>query len=85
VDEFAEEVLYFDGSTSTTVTVQFFDQESDVADVSMRKLVCAFSDLPNLSTSGYFLINTIKYGVLDFMPDEENVMMQVILQEGMRV
>lgn len=84
-DDFAEEVMYFLGSTSTKVIVQYFDQESDLGDSMMMKLVCRVDALPNLSKDGYFLIETVKYGILDFMPDEQNVMMQVLLQEGMRV
>ena len=84
-DEFAQEVKYYLGSTSTTVTVQHFDEESDLGDSMMKKMVCKVDDLPNLSEDGYFLIDTVKYGILDFRPDEENVMMQILLQKGMKV
>ena len=83
-DEFAQEVYYFLGSSSTKVTVQFFDEESDLGDSMMRKLICRITDLPNISKeNSYFLINTVKYGILDFNPDEENVMLYVLLQKGM--
>lgn len=84
-EEFAEEVFYFNGSTSTKVTVQFFDEESDLGDSMMRKLVCRVEDLPNISKDGYFLIQTVKFGILDFRPDEENRLQQVLLQKGMKV
>ena len=84
VGEFAQEVSYYLGAISTTITVQFFDQESELGDSMMRKMVFKKDDLPNISKEGYFLINTIKYGVIDFRPDEENLLMQVILQKGMR-
>ena len=82
--EFAQEVKYYLGAVSTSVTVQFFDDESDVADTLIRKMLCRIDSLPSLSKDGYFLIDTIKYGVIDFKPDEEEVLMQIILQKGMK-
>lgn len=82
VDEFAEEVEYFDGTNSVTVKAQFFDAESDLGKSMMLKMVCRVEDLPNISKKGYFLVNTVKFGVLDFTPDEENIIMQILLQEG---
>ena len=83
-DDFAEEVKYYLGSVSSSVTVQFFDQESDLGDSMMRKMLCRVNDLPNLSKDGYFIIGVTKFGVIDFRPDEENVLMQIILQKGMK-
>ena len=81
---FAQEVEYYLGSVSASVTVQFFDTESNLGDSMLLKMICRLTDLPNLSKDGYFLINTVKYGILDFRPDEENVLMQIILQKGMK-
>ncbi len=83
VDEFAQEVKYYLGATSTSVVVQFFDEESDLGDSMLRKLVVKVSSLPDLSTDGYFLIGGEKYGVVDFMPDEQNLIFNVITQRGM--
>jgi len=83
-DEFAQEVKYYLGTRSTKVTVQFFDQESELGDSMMRKIIFKKEDLPNISKDGSFLIDTIKYGIIDFRPDEENLLMQVILQKAMR-
>ncbi len=84
LDEFAQDVTYYLGSISSEVTVQFFDEESDLGDSMMRKLICRVSDVPSLSKDGYFIINGIKYGVIDFMPDEEGLIQQVILQKSMK-
>lgn len=84
IGEFAEEVKYYLGGTSTDVEVQFFDEESDLGDSMLRKLIVRYDDLPNLSKDGIFLINDDKYGVLDFMPDEERLLWNVILQKGMK-
>lgn len=83
-EEFAQEVKYYLGSVSTSVTVQFFDTESDLGDSMMLKMICRLTDLPSLSKDGYFLIETVKYGVLDFRPDDENLLMQIVLQKGMK-
>ncbi len=50
----------------------------------MRKMVLRYDDLPNLSKSGYFVIDSEKYGVLDFVPDEERLVWNIILQKGMK-
>ena len=84
IDEFAQDVSYYLGAVSSTVRVQFFDEESNLGDSMMRKLIVKKDDLPNISKDGYFLIDTIKYGIIDFRPDEENLLMQVLLQKGMR-
>ena len=84
IDEFAQDVSYYLGAVSTTVRVQFFDEESDLGDSMMRKMVFKKDDLPNISKSGFFLIDTKKYGIIDFRADEENLIMQVILQKAMR-
>ena len=81
--EFAREVDYFLGSVSNKVVVQFFDEESDLGDSMMRKLVVKLDDIPNISRNGYFIIDGEKYGVIDFMPDEQGLIQQVILQKGM--
>jgi len=84
IGEFAEEVEYSDGVNSSTVTVQFFDEESDLGDTMMRKLILKKEDLLTLSKDGYFIINSTKYGVIDFMPDEQMLIQQVILQKVKR-
>ena len=84
IGEFAQEVDYYLGSISTTIAVQFFDEESDLGDSMMRKMVLRYDDLPNLSKSGYFVIDSEKYGVLDFVPDEERLVWNIILQKGMK-
>jgi len=84
LNEFAQKVTYYLGAIPVDVDVQFFDQESDLGDSMMRKLVIKKADLPNLSKDGYFIINEVKYGVVDFMPDEENLIQQVILQREMK-
>ena len=81
--EFAEEVVYHDGATSTTVIVQFFDEESDLGDSIFRKLIVEVSELPNLSNNGYFTIGGGDYAVIDFVPDEQNLIFNVITQKGM--
>jgi len=84
IDEFAVEVIYHLGKTSTPVTVQFFDEESGLGDSVLRKLIVKHDDLPTLSKDGYFMINEVKYGVVDFIPDEEKLIFNVILRKGMR-
>ena len=83
VDEFAEEVDYYLGSTVTKVVVQFFDEESDLGDSLYRKLIVRVSELPSLSKEGYFAINGGDYKVLDFIPDEQNLIFNVITRKGM--
>ena len=83
VDEFAEEVDYYLGSTVTKVVVQFFDEESDLGDSLYRKLIVRVSQLPSLSKDGYFAINGDDYKVLDFIPDEQNLIFNVITKKGM--
>ena len=80
-DEFAYEVEYILNTTSTLLTVQFFDDESDVADTMVRKIVADYDDIPTISRSGYFVIDGDKYGVLDFRLDEEQLIMQIVLQK----
>lgn len=82
-DEFAEEVEYYEGAISSSVIVQFFDEESGLGDSLIRKLIVKCEDLPNLSKSGYFDIKTIKYGVIDFVPDEQGLIFNVVLRKGM--
>ena len=82
-DEYAVDVTYHHSGVTTTVTVQFFDDESDMGDSMMRKLIAKVTDVPTISKSGYFLINGDKYGVIDFKPDEQGLIMQILLQKGM--
>jgi len=84
VDEFADKVSYFIGSTSTDVTVQFYDEESAMGDTLLRKMVIPIDEIPNLSRDGYFIIGGNKYGVIDFFPDEQNLIFNVITQKGMK-
>jgi len=84
IDEFAYTVEYHqDGNIAIPVAVQFFDEESDLGDSMMRRLSVPVDKLPTLSRRGYFAINGDKYGVVDFMPDEEGLIFNVILQKGM--
>ncbi len=83
VDEFARRVRFYVGTSSTEVAVQFFDEESDLGDSMMRKLIVKKSDLQNISKDGYFLIDGVRYGVVDYIPDEENLIYNVLLQKGM--
>jgi len=83
-EEFAEEVIYYLGATSTSVVVQFFDEESDLGDSLLRKMVVKVDDLPSISREGYFLINGAKYGIIDFFPDEQNLIYNVLTQKGMK-
>lgn len=84
VDDFAEEVDYYLGSNTTKVVVQFFDEESDMGDSIFRKLIVRVSDLPTLSEDGYFAIDGDDYKVLSFIPDEQNLVFNVITQKGMK-
>lgn len=82
VEEFGQTVDFYIGSTSTSVDVQFFDQESDLGDSMFKKMVMRVGDLPNISKQGYFIINNEKFGVVDFRPDEENLILQILLQKA---
>lgn len=84
VDDFAEEVTYYLGSVTTDVVVQFFDDESDLGDSIFRKLIVKVVDLPSLSKDGYFAINGHNYKVIDFIPDEQNLVFNIITRKGMR-
>jgi hypothetical protein len=84
IDEFAEEVIYYLGAVSTPVVIQFFDEESDLGDSMFRKILVKVADLPTLSREGYFLIGGEKYGVIDFFPDEQNLINNVLTQKGMK-
>jgi hypothetical protein len=84
VDEFAEEIDYVDAvGLVTKVVVQFFDDESDLGDSMFRKLIARKTDLPTMSKNGYFLINGDKYGIVDFNPDEQDLLWNVLTQKGM--
>ena len=84
IDEFAVEVVYHLGKITTPVTVQFFDEESGLGDSLIRKLIVKYHDLPTLSKDGYFMIDEVKYGVIDFIPDEEKLIFNVILRKEKR-
>ena len=84
VDDFAVEVEYRLHSDSTKVVVQFFDIESDLGDSMMVKLIARVSDLPNISKDGYFLLRGDKYGVIDFTPDEQGIVLNALLQKRNR-
>lgn len=79
-DEFGTVVEYHLNGNHTNVPVQFFDEESELGDSRLRKMVFDINELPNISKNGYFIIGSDKYGVVDFKPDEEELLMQVILQ-----
>lgn len=81
-DEFGQEVSYYQGSSSTKLFVQFFDEDAETTSSLLRKMIFPETALPNLSTSGYFLIEGVKYGIIDFDLDEQSLLMQVILQKG---
>jgi hypothetical protein len=36
-----------------------------------------------MSKNGYFLINGDKYGIVDFNPDEQDLLWNVLTQKGM--
>jgi hypothetical protein len=81
IDEFAEEVEYRLLSDSTLVVVQFFEIESDLGDSMMVKLIARVGDIPNISKDGYFVINSEIFGVIDFSPDDQNIVLNVLLQK----
>ena len=83
-EEFAYTVEYHVGTDPVVeVEVQFFDEESDLGDSMMRKLVARVSDVPTISKNGFFMVEGDKYGIIDFRPDEENLILQVLLQKAM--
>lgn len=82
LDDFAEEVDYRLGSNTTKVVVQFFDEESDLGNSIFRKMIVRVEDLPSLSKEGYFAINGEDYKVLDFIPDEQNLIFNVVTRRA---
>lgn len=82
-DEFEQEVSYFDGADSTTLIVQMINEESDLVPHILRHISFPVDRLLGLSKSGYFTIDGEKYGVLDFYPDEEGLIMHVMTQKGL--
>jgi len=83
-EEFADEVSFYLGSRVTKVVVQVFDEESDLGDSIFRKLIVKVADLPTLSKDGYFAIDGENYKVIAFIPDEMNLIFNVITQKGMK-
>lgn len=81
-DEFAEEVHYFLGSVSAKVVVQFFDEESNLGNSLVRKVILRVSDLPNLSNEGIFKMKDGSYKVLSFIKEESGLIFNIITQKG---
>lgn len=83
-DEFGQVVSYYiNEDEPITFSSQLFDDESELTDTMVSKMVYNKDYLPNISKEGFFVINNNKYGILAFTLDEEKLLMQVMLQKGM--
>jgi len=79
--DFTVEAIYQVGNDPKPVTVHFFKDALDKMETLYSHIWCAFEDVRYIKKNEQFIIDNVKYGVVDFTHDEHKMGVDIFLSE----
>ena len=79
--DFTVQAIYQVGNDPKEITVQFFKDSLDKMETLYSHIWCNFEDVPYLQKNEQFIIDGVKYGVVDFAVDEHGIGVDIFLSE----
>ena len=79
--EFSQTAIFKSSTTLKEITVQFFEQSLDSMDTTYFHAWCSYDEVKSVNKNDTLEINGIKYGIVDFSPDEFQSGINMFLQK----
>ena len=79
--EFSQTAIFKSSTTLKEITVQFFEQSLDSMDTTFFHAWCSYAEVKSVAKNDTLEINGIKYGIVDFSPDEFQSGINMFLQK----
>lgn len=81
LQEFSQTAIFKSSTTLKEITVQFFEQSLDQLDTTFYHAWCSYAEVKSVEKNDTLEIDGIKYGIVDFAPDEFQSGVNLFLQK----